>query len=248
MELPGEFLLPKHTHYHVRIARFMPRVEIVQKHNTSARRLYIRGHNGKVYPYLVVNDSGLGDARREERVLQLLRMLNHYLGKQKETARRFLHFTVPRVVSVSPQMRLVEDNPASVSLLAVFRAEAGARGADAGAPLARYYSRLAAVQARGAQASHGVLRDVLREAQAGAAPRGLLRAWAARTLPAPADYWTFRKMLTLQLALAAFAEYVLHLTRLNPDMLYLHHDSGLLNVAYFKFDVDDATGTKILYL
>lgn len=67
----------------MRIARFMPRVDIVQKHNTAARRLFIRGHNGKIYPYLVVNDSGLGDARREERVLQLLRMLNHYLGKQK---------------------------------------------------------------------------------------------------------------------------------------------------------------------
>lgn len=127
VELPGEFLLPKHTHYHVRIARFMPRVEIVQKHNTSARRLYIRGHNGKIYPYLVVNDSGLGDARREERVLQLLRMLNHYLGKQKETSRRFLHFTVPRVVSVSPQMRLVEDNPSSISLLDIYRTECANR-------------------------------------------------------------------------------------------------------------------------
>ena len=67
-------------------------------------RLYIRGHNGKIYPYLVVNDSGLADARREERVLQLLRMLNHLLGKHKETSRRFLNFTVPRVVAVSPQV------------------------------------------------------------------------------------------------------------------------------------------------
>lgn len=48
VELPGEFLLPKHSHYYVRIARFMPRVEIVNKLNTAARRLYIRGHNGKV--------------------------------------------------------------------------------------------------------------------------------------------------------------------------------------------------------
>jgi transformation/transcription domain-associated protein len=80
----GRFLhFSQHSHYYVRIARFMPRVDIVQKHNTAARRLFIRGHNGKIYPYLVVNDSGLGDARREERVLQLLRMLNHYLGKQK---------------------------------------------------------------------------------------------------------------------------------------------------------------------
>jgi len=84
MLVRGRFLLfSQHSHYYVRIARFMPRVDIVQKHNTAARRLFIRGHNGKIYPYLVVNDSGLGDARREERVLQLLRMLNHYLGKQK---------------------------------------------------------------------------------------------------------------------------------------------------------------------
>lgn len=48
--------------------------------------------------------------------------------------------------------------------------------------------------------------------------------------------------MTLQLALACFAEYVLHLTRLNPDMMYLHRDCGLLNVSYFKFDIDDAKG------
>lgn len=48
VELPGELLLPRHSHYHIRIARFMPRVDIVQKHNTAARRLHIRGTNGKV--------------------------------------------------------------------------------------------------------------------------------------------------------------------------------------------------------
>jgi transformation/transcription domain-associated protein len=49
-------------------------------------------------------------------------------------------------------------------------------------------------------------------------------------------------MLTLQMALVNLAEYVLHLTRLNADMLYIHQDSGLLSVAYFKFDVDDVNG------
>lgn len=47
---------------------------------------------------------------------------------------------------------------------------------------------------------------------------------------------------TLQLSLTCFAEYVLHLTRLNPDMMYVHQDSGLINIAYFKFDVDDTSG------
>ncbi len=67
----------------MKIARFQPKIEVVHKHNTSARRIFIRGHNGKIYPYLIVNDSGLTDARREERVMQMTRMLNHYLGRQK---------------------------------------------------------------------------------------------------------------------------------------------------------------------
>ncbi|RZF45958.1 hypothetical protein LSTR_LSTR008335 [Laodelphax striatellus] len=242
IELPGEFLLPKHSNYYVRISRFMPRIEVVQKHNTAARRLFIRGHNGKIYPYLVVNDFGFGDARREERVLQLLRMLNHYLGKQKETSRRFLHFTVPRVVAVSRQMRLVEDNPASISLLDVYREGCSNLGIEHDAPISRYYERLATVQARGQQAGHQVLKDILKDIQNTMIPRTMLRDWAVKTYPSATDYWTFRKMLTLQLSLACFSEYVLHLTRLNPDMIYIHQDSGLLNISYFKFDMDDNAG------
>lgn len=242
VELPGEFLLPKHSHYYVRIARFMPRVDIVQKHNTAARRLYIRGHNGRVYPYLMVSDSGLADARREERVLQMLRMLNHYLGRQKETSRRFLHFTVPRVVAVSPQMRLVEDNPASVSLLDIYRKSCANLNIEHDAPISYYYERLASVQARALKATHQVYRDILRGVQTTMVPRTLLREWATSAYPGATDYWHFRKMFTLQLSLACFAEHVLHLTRLNPDMMYLHQDSGLMNISYFKFDISDSTG------
>jgi transformation/transcription domain-associated protein len=242
VEIPGEFLLPKHNHYYVRITRFMPRVDVVQKHNAAARRLYIRGNNGKIYPYLVVNDSGLVDARREERVLQLLRMLNHCLGKQKETARRFLHFTVPRVVAVSQQIRLVEDNPASISLLDIFKKGCTKLEIEHDDPIHYYYERLGGVQSRGIKASHQLSRDILKGVQTNMVPRTMLKQWAVQTFPSATDYWQFRKMFTLQLALACFAEHVLHLTRLNPDMMYLHQDSGLMNVAYFKFDVDDGTG------
>ncbi|KAK7109588.1 transformation/transcription domain-associated protein-like isoform X2 [Littorina saxatilis] len=242
VELPGEFLLPKHSHYYTRIARFMPRVEIVQKHGTAARRLNIRGHNGKIYPYLVVNDPCMTESRREERVLQLLRMLNHFLTKQKETSRRLLYFTVPRVVAVSPQMRLVEDNPASISLLDIYKTRCNKRGIEHDAPIQRYYERLATVQARGSQASHQVVRDILKEAQTNMVPRGLLKEWAVNTFLSATDYWTFRKTLMIQLALMGFAEYVLHLTRMNPDQMYLHQDCGYLSIAYFKFYVDEVSG------
>ncbi len=52
-------------------------------------------------------------------------MLNHLLSKQKETSRRFLNITVARVVAVSPQMRLVQDNPNSVRYINRLNMEVG---------------------------------------------------------------------------------------------------------------------------
>ena len=51
--------------------------------------------------------------------------------------------------------------------------------------------------------------------------------------------------LMIQLALMGFAEYVLHLTRMNPDQMYLHQDCGYLSIAYFKFHVDDVSGEAV---
>ncbi len=70
----------------------------------------------------------------------------------------------------------------------------------------------------------------------------MVKEWAHATFRSATDYWTFRKMFTLQISLASFSEYVLHLSRLNPDMMYMHQDSGLVNISYFKFDIDDGTG------
>ena len=117
VEMPGEYLEPLVSNYYtvivcyivcvqpmpyyVRIARFMPRVEIVQKNSTNVRRLCIQGDNGKVssqelidgycaysvsqiYPYLVLNDATTAsECRKEERVLQLFRLINHCLKKDK---------------------------------------------------------------------------------------------------------------------------------------------------------------------
>ncbi|KAJ3607620.1 hypothetical protein NHX12_024671 [Muraenolepis orangiensis] len=206
VEIPGEFLMPKPTHYYIKIARFMPRVEIVQKHNTAARRLYIRGHNGKIYPYLVMNDACLTESRREER------------------------------------MRLVEDNPSSLSLVEIYKQRCAKKGIEHDNPISRYYDRLATVQARGTQASHQVLRDILKEVQGNVVPRSMLKEWALHTFPNATDYWTFRKMFTVQLALIGLAEFMLHLNRLNPEMLQIAQDTGKLNVSYFRFDINDATG------
>ncbi|CAL8129543.1 unnamed protein product [Orchesella dallaii] len=242
IELPGEFLIPKHAHYYVKIARFQPKIDVIVKHQFTARRMYIRGHNGKVYPYLVVNDSVVLDARREERVLQLIRMLNHYLGRQKVTARRNMRFTVPKLVAVSPQIRLIEDNPASLSLLEVFKLYCGKSQSEYDSAVLRYYDKLATIQMKGGQFTHHVLRDIFRDIQTNVVHRGILKEWAWNNFVTPSDYWMFRKIFTTQICLSGFAEYAFHLTRLNPEMMNIHQDSGMVNISYFKFDIDDTTG------
>ena len=125
IEIPGEFLIPRSTNYCVRISRFLPRYESVEKFNSYMRRISIRGHNGKIYPFLIANEGNTEknfyDGRKEEHVMQLMRMLNSYLSKQKETASRNLFFTLPRVVSLSVDVRMIEDDCSAISLLDIYK-------------------------------------------------------------------------------------------------------------------------------
>ena len=125
IEIPGEFLIPRSTNYCVRISRFLPRYESIEKLGSYMRRISIRGHNGKIYPFLIANegnpDKTYYDGRKEEHVMQLLRMLNSYLSKQKETASRNLFFTLPRVVSLSVDVRMIEDDCSAISLLDIYK-------------------------------------------------------------------------------------------------------------------------------
>ena len=101
-------------------------------------------------------------------------------------------------MAVSPQMRLVEDNTSSLSLLDIYKNTCAKKGLDHDNPIARYYEKLGSVQARGAQAGHPVLRDILREVQTTMVPKTLLKDWAASTFASATDFWTFRKVFTLQ--------------------------------------------------
>ena len=53
--------------------------------------------------------------------MQLQRMINTYLSKQKETASRALSFKLPRLVSLSADVRMIEDDCSAVSLLDIYK-------------------------------------------------------------------------------------------------------------------------------
>ena len=57
-----------------------------------------------------------------------------------------MNLSVSRVVAVSPQMRLVEDNVSSLSLLDIYKLRCAKRQLEPDTPVTRYYERLATVQ------------------------------------------------------------------------------------------------------
>lgn len=66
-------------------------------------------------------------------------------------------------------------------------------------------------------------------------PRSMLKEWALHTFPNATDYWTFRKMFTIQLALIGFAEFIFHLNRLNPEMLQIAQVCSILSLMHAVF-------------
>lgn len=77
----------------------------------------------------------------------------------------------------------------------VFQQRCGHKHIESDSPIALYYDRLAAVQSRGLQVTHQVLRDILREVQGTMVPEYMLKEWAQYTYADPTDYWTFRKQV-----------------------------------------------------
>ncbi|CAL8112353.1 unnamed protein product [Orchesella dallaii] len=245
MKLPGEFLIPKPNQCFVSIARFEPKVDVIFKRGLHARRLFIRGHNGKVYPYLVTcnleGDYGFWEKEKgKERFLQLLRMLNDYFGKQKETAKRNMRFVVPKLVAVSSQLRLVEDNPDSLSLLEVFRGHCSKKKLDCDTPVLSYYEKVGDIQRKGDQVNGEALRRIFGDIQKSFSPRDVMANCTHFNYLTPSDYWMFRKTFTTQVCLKNVAEYAFQGGSVYPEQLNIHKDTGLVNISCF-FDVDTLT-------
>jgi len=80
VEVPGQYLLLKdNSNDFVRIDRFESEVELLRGPMNCTRRLTIRGHDGSIHPFIVQQPASR-QGRREERVMQLFRILNGYVS------------------------------------------------------------------------------------------------------------------------------------------------------------------------
>lgn len=151
------------SHY-VRISQFSNKFDVTRSHGTYFRRLTILGHDGSVHRFAIQVPS-VRTSRREERILQLFRMLNWSvpspcflcgfkmltnfpcspLATRKESRKRNLNFTIPVIVPLAPGVRLVENDASVTSLQDIYEQHCDLVGMKKEEPILAHTERVRAL-------------------------------------------------------------------------------------------------------
>uniref|UniRef100_A0A1I8HGE9 PI3K/PI4K catalytic domain-containing protein n=1 Tax=Macrostomum lignano TaxID=282301 RepID=A0A1I8HGE9_9PLAT len=230
LELPGEQLDGKPVQHWVKVHSVLPSVRVLLRNGCAVRCVQLRGTNGRVYSYLLEQDSASSATPppalaswREASVGHLTRLINWILAKEKEPARRLLQAAAPKCVDLGGGHRLTEDSGRPLSLLDAHRAANPAPEPDR--PLVRWLldRRLATT------AAQLPARDLLEELIGDVGPDLLLKRCLAE-LAGPSEFFTFRRVVTGQLGLLGLLEMTLGLEKAGPDRLLLQLDTGRASV------------------
>ena len=143
IDMPGQYLLLRdhNNNDFIRIERVMPEVDSIRSHGWCYRRLTFRGYDGSLHPF-AVQQPVTKHCRREEKIIQLFRILNSVLARKKESRRRELFFHVPLIVPLAPQLRIIEDDASYVSLQDVYEDYCDTHGIRKDEILFYYASRM----------------------------------------------------------------------------------------------------------
>lgn len=80
-----------------------PDIPIVRRHGSSFRRLTLIGSDGS-QRHFIVQTSLTPNARSDERILQLFRVMNRMFDKHKESRRRHISIHTPIIIPVWSQV------------------------------------------------------------------------------------------------------------------------------------------------
>ncbi|XP_068381983.1 DNA-dependent protein kinase catalytic subunit isoform X2 [Eschrichtius robustus] len=141
LEVPGQYdgrgkPVPE---YHARIAGFDERVRVMASLRRPTR-IVVRGHDEREYPFLV---KGGEDLRQDQRVLQLLQVMNGLLARDAACGQRGLQVTTYRVVPMTSRLGLIEWIESTCTLKELLlssmsREEKAAYTSDPRAPASEY--------------------------------------------------------------------------------------------------------------
>ncbi|BFZ54613.1 transcription-associated protein 1 [Savitreella phatthalungensis] len=230
VEIPGQYLQHRdNNNDFVRIDRFMPTLDVVRGHGICYRRITIRGHDGSLHPFAIQYPAAR-HCRREERIIQLFRILSGVLSRRKESRKRGLTFNLPAAVPLAPHIRIVQDDPAYISLQSIYEDYCAHAKQHKDEPLRLAADRISKLGelANNKQELIKAKVDVLEEIRRELIPDTLVLDFFKQSFAAYSDFWRFRKHFSLQYASLTFMTYVMNINNRFPHKLFISRRNGLV--------------------
>ncbi|RHY91186.1 hypothetical protein DYB31_015941, partial [Aphanomyces astaci] len=206
VEIPGQYLTNHEPikELHARLQYFHSTTDVLLRNGYTQRRVTLGGSNGASYSFLV-QYAMTYMTRCDERVMQMHLLMNRLLSRHKETKKRHIVFHVPKVIPLTPRVRLLEDSATNVSLGEIYELECQAQGKDPDFPV-----KLA------------IFNDICDHHVS----ETLLTKYLHRMLPHFDDLFQFRTAFTTHLALSSFLSYAMHVGERTPHKLIFSKQTG----------------------
>ncbi|KAJ3410576.1 hypothetical protein HDV05_003644 [Chytridiales sp. JEL 0842] len=206
IEVPGQyFLLKDNSKDFTRIDRFQPEVEVLRGHASCSRRLTIRGHDGTLHPFNVQHPA-FRQCRREERIVQLFRIMSSILDLQ--------------------------DDISYVSLQDIYEDHCHQIGIHQDDPVLYYINRMKELYASGDVAKKGKVEilnfktEIMEDIAAKMIPDTILANFMSKSMKSHTDLWLIRKQFTSQMAAVTFMTYLLSIGHRYPQRFHISLNSG----------------------
>ncbi|KNC98645.1 histone acetyltransferase TRA1 [Spizellomyces punctatus DAOM BR117] len=235
IEVPGQYFLMKDNNKDfVRIDRFEPEVDLIRGYLACHRRFTIRGHDGTFHPFSVQHPAAR-HCRREERIIQLFRILNSVMERRRESRRRNLSFHLPIIVPLAPTVRLVQDDPSYITLQEIWEDYCAQKGQHKDDPIMFYINRMRDVYASEEFAKRGKLdkvemlnlkAELLEDIASKFMPDNILTKFITKSLASYGELWTMRKHFTQSLAAVTFMTHVMSVGQRTPHKFHISRRSG----------------------
>lgn len=252
IEVPGQYLaLRDAAGDFVKLERFESQVEIVRRHGTAFRRIVMIGSDGSRTAFIIQNPSSR-QSRREERMVQLMRMADAIVDKKIISRRHGLGFHVQNIVPLSAFVRLIEDPQAFTSLEDVYEWHCKQAGISPDDPVLYFrdsmYKGIESLQIPFKKGSVDLLNlrvDLFEEVCRKFVPADCLSRFVAADQTDACAYWNFRRRFTAQYAAFTFISYALAIGHRFPHKIGFSRDTVNV-VAYDLLPALNASGQLTL--
>ena len=229
VEIPGqymgEFSEPPQPERLVKLEGVGGDIDIVRRQGTSYRRLQLVGNDGKRRSFLV-QTSISASAHSDERILQLMGVINRLMDEHGDAKLRHLTFHCPVIVPVWPQVRIAFEDASTTTYYEAYDINCARHGKDPDDPIMLFKGKLNAALQKTPDYVFKLRQDAYKYIADNMVTDSVFNQYMYKTLPTCNQLWAFKRYFASQLALSSLLCYILKVGGRSPAKLLFAKSTG----------------------